>query len=87
LKIPLKSIKKENKESTSKKTIRRKSCHCKWCGGISEKELRNQDIAPELEKFAKSEPVFVVPTAERNESPSRTRFERRGTQSLASSNN
>ena len=42
---------------TDIKIMRRRSCCCKWCGGISEFEMKNQDIISDLQKYGRPDDI------------------------------
>ena len=59
----IQKILEEQPEEPKAKIIRRRSCCCQWCGGISDFETKHQDIVNDLEKFGRlSSPGENSPT-------------------------
>jgi len=56
-----------------RKFIRRKSCCCQWCGGISTLETKHQDLVTDIESYGRKRLTQVdEPQAEpQSESPTR----------------
>lgn len=51
----------------AQKMIRRKSCCCQWCGGISNFEVKHGDILSDLNKFGRQDPQQQKSARERPE--------------------
>jgi len=56
-----------------RKFIRRKSCCCQWCGGISSLETKHQDLVTDIESYGRKRLTQAeeVTTESRSESPSK----------------
>ena len=53
-------LKKLDDKIKFSKAMRRRSCCCKWCGGISEFEAKHKDIAGNVERVVKARTVLAA---------------------------